>query len=266
MTSITTKNDRPSPFSAPAELGDGELAGRCAIITGASRGIGAATARRLARSGARLVLTGRNLEVGEAVAASIGDGGGEARFVRADQGTDADWATVMDEARNTFGRVDILVLNAGVSEMAATVDLSLEAFRALCRTNLKGAFLGLKHAVAAMRRGGRGGSVVMISSIAGRIGVADHIHYTASKAGVAMLAKAAALELGPEKIRVNTIYPGFVRTEMTQRFPAEMIAAAPLGRAAEPEEIAAAAAFLASDRSIFMTGAEIVIDGGWTCQ
>jgi 3alpha(or 20beta)-hydroxysteroid dehydrogenase len=132
--------------------------------------------------------------------------------------------------------------------------------------NLKGPFLGLKHATAAFRKGGRGGSAIMIGSIVANIGAADHIHYTASKAGVALLVKAAALELGPEKIRVNAIHPGFVDTDMTARFPADLRVAAPLGRVARPEEIAAAALFLASDRSIFMTGAEIVLDGGWTAR
>ena len=245
---------------------DGELAGRCAIVTGASRGVGLAAARRLAAAGALVVLTGRDAAAGAAAEGAIRDCGGQARFVAADQGDDGDWTRVISEAEATFGRVDVVVLNAGVSEMAATADLSLDDFRRVCRINLKGPFLGLKHGVEAIRRGGRGGSVVMIASIAGRIGVADHIHYTASKAGVAMLAKAAALELGPEHIRVNTIYPGFVRTDMTARFDEDMKTAAPLGRVAEPGEIADAVLFLAGDRSTFMTGAEMVIDGGWTAR
>jgi 3alpha(or 20beta)-hydroxysteroid dehydrogenase len=117
-----------------------------------------------------------------------------------------------------------------------------------------------------MRRGGRGGSIALIASIAGKIGVADHIHYTASKGGVRLLAKAAALELGPEGVRVNSIHPGFTRTDMAAGFPDALIRAAPLQRAAEPRDIAEAVLFLACDRSRFMTGAELVVDGGWSAQ
>lgn len=249
-----------------SQFDTGELRGRCAIVSGASRGVGLAAAHRLAQAGARVVMTGRDPAAGEAAASAVRAKGGEALFVQADQGDDAGWCDATAKAQSTFGRLDILVLNAGVSEMARTADLALADFQRVSRTNLRGAFLGLKHGVETMRQGGRGGSVVMIASIAAKVGVADHIHYTASKSGMALLAKAAALELGPEKIRVNAILPGFVRTDMTERFPEEIKNAAPLGRPAEPSEIAEAVLFLASDRSIFMTGAEMVIDGGWTAR
>lgn len=244
----------------------GSLAGRVAIVTGASRGMGLAIARALAEEGAAVLMSGRDAATGEAAADAVRRDGGDARFVVADQGSAEDWSRLVNEAEADHGRLDILVLNAGVSELAPTVDLPLEDFRRVCRTNLKGPFLGLKAGVAAIRRGGRGGSVVVVGSIAAKIGVPDHIHYTASKSGVAMLVKAAALELGPEKIRVNAIHPGFVRTDMTERFPDEVRRAAPLGRPGEPAEIAEAALYLAGDRSAFMTGAEIVLDGGWTAR
>jgi NAD(P)-dependent dehydrogenase (short-subunit alcohol dehydrogenase family) len=244
----------------------GSLEGRTAIVTGASRGMGLAIAEALAAEGAAVVMSGRDSGRGEAAAGAARAKGGDARFVVADQGSAEDWSRLVTETERSHGRLDILVLNAGVSELASTVDLELEDFRRVCRTNLKGPFLGLKAGVAAMRRGGRGGSVVVVGSIAAKIGVADHIHYTASKSGVAMLVKAAALELGPEKIRVNAIHPGFVDTGMTERFPDEAKRAAPLGRPGEAAEIAAAALYLASDRSAFMTGAEIVLDGGWTAR
>jgi NAD(P)-dependent dehydrogenase (short-subunit alcohol dehydrogenase family) len=243
-----------------------ELKGRTAIVTGASRGIGAATARALSAAGANVVLTARTASACEAVTTDIESKGGVAAGIAADQGSDADWGEVISLAESRFGGVDILILNAGVTGMVSTLDLTLDQFSALNRVNLKGAFLGLKHAAAAMRRHGRGGSVAITSSIVGKVGVADHLHYAASKAGVRMLAKAAALELGPEKIRVNTIHPGMTRTDMTAGFPPEIAALIPLGRFGEPEEVAKAALFLASDRSIFMTGAEIVIDGGWIVQ
>ena len=258
MSTATTGQDR-------VENGR-ELAGRRALVSGASRGVGLAIAHALARAGASVVMTGRHAEAGDAAAARVREAGGDAVFVRAEHASDADWMAAVEAAETRFGGLDILVANAGISAMARTADLSLEDFRDVCRTNLKGPFLGLKHATAAIRRGGRGGSIVMIGSIVANIGAADHLHYTASKSGVAMLVKAAALELGPEKIRVNAIHPGFIDTDMTARFPAELRVAAPLGRVAEPREIAAAALFLASDRSIFMTGAEIVLDGGWTAR
>ena len=243
-----------------------ELQGRCAIISGASRGVGAASALRLARDGAAVVLTGRHLETGEAVARSVRDAGGEARFIKADHTSDADWKAVVALAETTFGRVDILVANAAIYEPGPTIDMALEDFRRTSQTILKGAFLGLKHAVAAMRRGERGGSVVMVASVTAKVGMAGHIHYAAAKTGVNMLAKAAALELGPEKIRVNTVLPGMIRTQMAAGFSERALAASPLGRPSEPEEIAEAVAFLASDRSIFMTGAEVVVDGGWIAR
>ena len=245
----------------------GELAGRGAVVTGGTRGIGRAVAGALAAAGAAVLLTGRDPAVAEAAARDFSVGGARVEGMGADQSVDADWARIVARAEEAFGRLDIVVLNAGVSWSQPTSQMSLEDFRRLNRVNLKGAFLGLKHAVAAMRRGGRGGSVVIVSSIVGaKVGVQDHLHYAAAKAGVRMMGKAAALELGPEHIRVNTIHPGMTRTDMTVNFPPGLEAMIPLRRYAEPKEIADAALFLAGDRSRFMTGAEIVIDGGWTAR
>lgn len=239
-----------------------ELLGRTAIVTRATRGVGKAIAQALAQTGARVVLTARDAERGQAAAAEISAaGGGEAVFVAADQGSEDDWARIMATAQERMGGLDILVLNSGVSARVPTIDMSLETFRALNGVNLRGAFLGLKHGVEAMRRTGRGGSIAIVSSIVGKVGIAGYIHYAAAMSGLRMMAKAAALELGPEKIRVNTIHPG-----MIGGFPESLSEAIPLQRSGEADEVGKAALFLASDRSSFMTGAEIVIDGGWTIQ
>ena len=246
----------------------GELSGRAAIVTGGTRGIGRAIAAALTSAGADVLVTGPDAaRTREAAAALRTDTGGRVVGLAADHGSDADWARVTLDVMEAFGRLDILVLNAGVSSAVSTAQMSLEAFRALNRVNLKGVFLGLKHGVAAMRAEGGGGSVTIVSSIVGaKVGVPDHIHYAAAKAGVRMMAKAAALELGPEHIRVNTIHPGMTHTDMTADFPPELARAIPLRRYGEPGEIADAALFLSSDRSRFMTGAEIVIDGGWIAR
>ncbi|HEY7977670.1 MAG TPA: SDR family oxidoreductase [Rhizomicrobium sp.] len=244
-----------------------ELAGKVAIITGASRGIGKAVAAKFARNGARVVLTGRNAEAGVATAKEIADDGLDAIFVKADQGSEADWTAVLAYTQGAFGRVDILVANAGISNNVPTARMELAQFRDLNRVNLKGPFLGLKHCVAAMRRHGEGGSVVLMSSIVGMVGVPGYIHYSAAKGGLRLMAKAAALELGAEKIRVNSIHPGMIRTDMTAAFDQTVLASRiPLGKFGEAEDIANAALFLASDRGKFVTGIQLVVDGGWTVQ
>jgi NAD(P)-dependent dehydrogenase (short-subunit alcohol dehydrogenase family) len=255
--------------ATPSQVGKdtpGELAGRRALVGGATGGAGLAIARALVKAGASVVITGSDSDMGEPAARELASAGGQALFVRADHGSDADWAAAVAAVEQAYGGLDILVANAGVSAISPTEEVSLDDFRDVCRTNLKAPFLGLRHATAAMRRGGVGGSIIIVGSIAADVGAADQLHFAASKSGVAMLVKAAALELGPEKIRVNVIHPGFIETGRSMRSAPEMRVATPLGRVARPEEIAAAALFLASDRSSFMTGAQIVVDGGWAAR
>lgn len=246
----------------------GELEGRTAIVSGGGRGIGRAAGEALAGAGARVVLTSRTAEQGEAAAAAVQAEGGEAVYVQADQASSDDWARVTDTTLARFGRLDILVLAAGVNEPWGDIaDQPVAGFDAVNAVNLRGVFLGLKHGVEAIRRGGEGGSVVLVGSIVGLVGAAGFGAYTASKDGVRLLAKAAALELGPEKIRVNSLHPGMTDTELARKLPREALEPLiPLKRYALPGEIANAILFLASDRSRFMTGAELVADGGWTVQ
>ncbi len=234
---------------------EAELSGRAAIVTGASHGAGRAIAHALAKAGARVVLTGPDAEAGRAAASAIEAEGGEALFVAADPGRDGDWAKAVESVEARFGRLDVLAVCPAATAAAPTAGLSHSDFRAANDTNLKGPFLGLKHGVAAMRRGGRGGSVIFVASVAGRVGLNHRLAETGAMAGVRLLAKAAALELGPEGIRVNTIQPGLADADDT-----------PLGRPVAPADVAQAAVYLASDRSIFMTGADIVVDGGWTIR
>lgn len=236
-----------------------ELDGRVALVTGGGQGIGRAIAARLQAAGARVVTTGRRGAPAEPLDGAV--------YVQADPSVDADWTRLMAEIQARFGRLDICVVNGGVSSGIAIADMTLDQFRALNAINLKGPFLGLKHAVAAFRAHGEGGAVVLIGSIVGMVGVPDHTHYAAAKDGVRLMAKAAALELGPERIRVNSLHPGMTRTAMTTRFPeAALSAAIPLGRFAEPDEVALVALYAASPRSAFMTGAELVVDGGWIAR
>lgn len=240
--------------------GAGELQGKTALVTGGGQGIGRAVVAALSGAGASVVATGRRPEPAEPLPEGV-------MYVQADQSLDGDWGRSVEAVEERFGRLDICVVNGGVSGGIPTAEMSLDQFRALNLINLKGPFLGLKHAAAAFRRHGQGGAIVLVGSIVGLVGVPDHTHYAAAKDGVRLMAKAAALELGPENIRVNSVHPGMTRTAMTAAFPAEQIAPTiPLGRFGEPEEVASVVLYAVSPRAAFMTGAELVVDGGWIAR
>jgi len=246
----------------------GRLTGEVALISGAARGQGEAEARLFAREGAQVVLADIREELGQQVARDIG---AQATFVRLDVSQETDWQQAVDSAVKTAGKLTILVNNAGIvlQEDRGIEDTSLETWHRTLSVNLTGVFLGMKYAVPAMRRAGYG-SIVNISSIAGLIGMGAFPAYQASKGAVRILTKNAAIQYAKENIRVNSIHPGGVDTPMIAPLQGEwlqsMVNAHPMQRIASPEELAYGVLYLASKESSFVTGAELVIDGGLTAQ
>lgn len=244
---------------------------RVAIVTGGGTGIGAATARALAERGTKIIVTGRRRKPLEEVADDIG---GVA--VVADVTEEGDWDRVIEQATEHFGGVDVLVANAGIEALGSVETVALDEWRAVQQTNIDGVFLGIR-AVAPVMRDRGGGSIVVVSSVAGLTSGPEYVAYVTSKTAVLGLVRSAAVDLGPDKIRVNAICPGWTRTEMSER-ETELVAAQqgigaeelwsklvsplPLGRAAEPEEIAACIEFLTGPGASFLTGAVMVADGG----
>ena len=254
-------------------MAEPRLAGKVALITGAGSGIGKATATLFAREGAKLVLTDVNAPAVEAVAAELGGG---AVGLGHDVTSEAAWDQVMAEAKRAFGKLDVLVNNAGIGRATPILETSLAQWREVISVNLDAVFLGCRAGVAAMKE--QGGSIINISSILGLVGSPLTAAYAASKGGVKLMTKTLALEVAQNgwKIRINSVHPGYIDTPMVgaaiasapdaaQR-RAYIIAQHPLGRLGQAEEIAEGILFLASDASSFMTGSELVIDGGYTAR
>ena len=237
---------------------------KVALVTGAARGIGEAIARLFAKEGAAVVI-GDILETeGEATAEDIRAQGGEARFLRLDVTSEDSWQQAVKTVEDWHGKLNVLVNNAGLVDREAIEDTPLDLWERIMAVNITGVFLGTKHVIPAMRRAG-GGSIINMSSAYGLIGTANRPAYTASKGGVRLFTKATAVEHAKEGIRANSIHPGFVVTPMTASYQVEeRIAQTPMGRLATPEDIAPGALFLACDDSRYMTGSELVIDGGLT--
>lgn len=245
----------------------GRLDGKVALITGAARGQGETEARLFAQEGAKVVLTDVLVEQGQQVAASIQSGGGEATFVQLDVSNPEEWTEVVRHTVQTYGRLDILINNAGIAQRAGLQETTVADWDRLMDINLKGVFLGMQHAIPAMLESG-GGSVINISSTSGIVGFPGGTAYHSAKGGVRLLTKATAAEYAKQGIRVNSIHPGLIETPMTDNMAAErealLLERTPMGRKGQPIEIAYGALFLASDESSFMTGSELVIDGGMT--
>ena len=255
----------------------GQVEGKVAIVTGGASGIGAACATTLAREGAKVVVTDLDDAGGQAVVDKIASVGGEAVYLHQDVSLEESWPEVMEATERRFGRLDVMVANAGIGIMCKAVEMSLADWRRQTAVNLDGVFLSVKYAVPAMRRAG-GGSIIITSSVAGLRGSAGLAGYCATKGGVRLFAKAVAMECAAEGdgIRVNTVHPGVIDTPIWTKIsgsagrnvpidPNEVAkAGVPLGRAGQAQDIANGVLFLASDASSHMTAAELVIDGGMT--
>ena len=254
----------------------GRVAGKVCMVTGASLGLGRASALMLAHEGAKLIVTDVKETEGAALSDEINNAGGEAVFIRHDVSRDEDWRDAVETGLRRFGRLDVLVNNAGVALAGGVAETSLEQWRWLMSINLDGVFLGTKHAVATMKA--QGGSIINLSSIEGLIGDPNLAAYNASKGGVRLLTKSVALDCAKRgyRIRVNSIHPGYILTPMVEGYvqtladpgAAQRALAAlhPLGHLGEPDDIAYGVLYLASDESKFVTGSELVIDGGYTAQ
>ena len=248
------------------------LAGKVALISGGARGMGAAEAAMFCGEGASVVIGDVLDAEGKKIESEISGKGGRIAYIHLDVTSEADWQAAVDLAVRRFGKLDVLVNNAGIGAHGRVEDTSADAWDRVMAINAKGVFLGTKAVIPAMRRAG-GGSIINISSQLGLVG-SDHTspHYSASKGAVRLLTKTTAVQYAREGIRVNSVHPGPIATPMTaarRSDPAHnamMVSRIPLGRYGEANEVAYGVVYLASDESSFVTGSELVIDGGWTAQ
>ncbi len=254
------------------------LQAKVALITGAATGVegqtmgfGGASARLFAREGARVVLTDINESDGEKTAAQIAESGGDAIFRRLDVTSERDWSDAIAATMSKFGALNILVNNAGTGARTTVEETTVDIWESQMNVHAKGVFLGTKHAIPEMRRAG-GGSIINVSSIFGLIGSGSSTAYHAAKGAIRIFTKAAAVQYAPDGIRVNSVHPGFALTPLTEEafsdleLMAPRMASIPLGRLGNANDIASGILYLASDESSFVTGSELVIDGGVTAQ
>lgn len=255
-----------------------KLEGRVALVTGGARGLGAAAARALAGEGAKVVVS----DIGDGTETASAVGG---TYIKHDVTSEADWVATIDFTKTTFGGLDILVNNAGIFWVRPISMTTLEAFRQMQQVNVEGVFLGLKHGIPAIAERAQkwdgGGSIVNISSVAGLVGSSNTLAYNASKGAVRLMTKGAAIECAELKlkVRVNSVHPGIIDTPMMDGAvnflsnaagtdvaaeKARMAKRHPLGRVGRDTDVANAVLFLASDAAAFMTGSEVVVDGGMT--
>jgi len=247
---------------------------RVALVTGATSGIGRATAVAFAREGAKVVVSGRRETEGKQTVALIRKAGGEATFVKTDVSSEADVAALVAKTLSTYGRLDAAFNNAGVEGRPGPIhEQTVENYHHTMNANVLGVVLSLKHEIAALLKHG-GGAIVNNSSVAGLIGFPGVAIYAASKHAVLGLTKSTALEYATQGIRINAVSPGGIETPMFDRFTggagtearAQIAAMHPIGRAGQPEEIAEAVLWLCSDKASFVTGQSLAVDGGWTAK
>ena len=252
------------------------LEGRVALITGGARGMGAAEAKLFSKEGAKVVIADILEDEGRQTEAEINETGGDAIFIKLDVTQQSDWDAAIQRTIEQFGKLDVVVNNAGIASGYTIEDTTVEHWDQIMDVNAKGVFLGTKVAISQMLSQGGGGSIINISSISGMIGQARvSAAYNASKGAVRIFTKSAAVQYAKDGIRVNSLHPGGTMTPMTQQ-PWQsterdedgfvLTPNTPLGRAARPEEIAYGALYLASDESSYVTGTELVMDGGFTAQ
>ena len=247
------------------------LEGKVALISGGARGQGACEGRLFAQEGAKVVLTDILDEEGEAVAAEIRQQGGDAIYVRLDVTQEQQWQDVIQATVDRYGKLDILVNNAGIFPMVRVEDTSVELWEQVMDINVTGVFLGTKHAIPAMRAAG-GGSIINISSVAGLVGGSRAAAYSASKGAVRILTKGTAVQYAADGIRANSVHPGIIVTQMTEELLSDesareqRLTGTPIGRFGTVDDVAYGVLFLASDESSYVTGSELVIDGGSTAQ
>lgn len=248
---------------------EGELAGRAAIVSGASSGIGAAIAEALARAGADVALSGRNEESLEQVADRVREAGASAHVVVQDLAHDEEPARLVESTQEALGAVNVVVHSAGIFEPGAFVDMPVDAFDRQFALNVRAGFLLTQ---AAARKMSSGDSIIFVSSIAGHVAFPNSVAYCGTKGAIELMTKAMCTELSPLGIRVNAIAPGNIRTPMNAPFRAEpgyedgCNELTPAGRFGEVDEIADAVVFMASDKASYMHGASLLVDGGWTAR
>ena len=256
----------------------GQVSGKAAIVTGGASGIGEACSQTLAREGASVLITDIDDHLGKVVVERIVNAGGKARYLHHDVRDEAAWPGMIAEAEQNFSRLDIMVANAGIGIMSPIAEMSLADWQRQQAINLDGVFLSIKHATPAMKKAG-GGSIVLMSSIAGLRGAPGLAAYSATKGGVRLLAKSVALEHAVDKIRCNSVHPGIIATPIWDKLPTgaegnrrnapidpreRAAAVVPLERVGEAQDIANGVLYLCSDLASYVTGQELVIDGGMT--
>ncbi|HZQ00672.1 MAG TPA: glucose 1-dehydrogenase [Reyranella sp.] len=261
-----------------AQGATGQVAGKVAIVTGGASGIGEACAETLAREGASVLVTDVDELLGQGVVQKISKAGGKVAWLKHDVCDEAAWPKVIAEAERRFGRLDIMVANAGIGIMSPIETMTLADWQRQQAINLDGVFLSIKHSIPAMRRAG-GGSIVLMSSVAGLRGAPTLAAYSATKGGVRLLAKSVAMEHAHEKIRCNSVHPGIIATPIWNKIPTGAAgnrrnapidprerahSVVPLARVGEAQDIANGVLFLCTEAASYITGQELVIDGGMT--